>query len=137
MPVFGFLSPGIIVYRVTTNKAEINTDTDKFLPSAFVPKEKDQAGGLSVIVSDDCPTLEQAAEWASRKGKVRGVASLSVTAIHELGRRLTVLQDEEHHAGILGIPYVAEEAQDSKLFQKMNDCAYDLAKISHICCREM
>ena len=137
MAAFGILSQTIYVYRVTTNRKWLDLENDRFLPDAFRMRKADHEGdhSLSVVVAPDCPTLDQAAEWTGRTN-VRGIARLSVGDIHDLHLGMDVVQDADHHAGIRGLPYAADDEQDLTVIQKANDYANALAGISRICRKE-
>lgn len=102
MPSFPVLPPERDVYRVATNQTWIDLANRKFLPDAFKLRKRDvDAGsGVSVLVTGDCPTLEEAARL-SHRDKVRAVCSISVGQVRGLDLGLDVVQDAPHHACII------------------------------------
>jgi len=62
MPPFAALPPHDDVYRAASNQTWIDAERGKFLPDAFKLRkvDADSGSGLSVMVADYCPTLEEA-----------------------------------------------------------------------------
>lgn len=121
------------VYRVATNQTWIDPVNNKFLPDAFKLRRRDvdAYSGVRVLVTEDCPTLEEAAPL-SRRDRVRAVCSISVGRVRSLERGLDVVQDAPHHACITGLPF-AEDEGDLAAIKRVNDHAEVLADLSSVC----
>ena len=133
MASFPVLPPERDVYRVATNQTWIDSANSKFLPDAFKLRKRDvDAGsGVSVLVTEDCPTLEEAARL-SHRDKVRAVCSISVGRVRGLNLGLDVVQDAPHHACINGLPFTEDET-DLAAIKRVNDFAEVLAHLSSVC----
>lgn len=128
-PYFGSVLPGTDVYRVATPKTWFDLNAGRLLPVAFRMKKADlDAGnGLSVIVAYDCPSPE-----ATGRKNVRAVGALNVGAVRNLQMGIDIIQDDERHAGIHGLPFTDDET-DLEILQLMDDYSEVLAEISTIC----
>lgn len=127
------LPPQQAVYRVATNQTWIDIANSKFLPDAFKLRRRDvdASSGVSMLVTEDCPTLEEAAKRAHRD-KVRAVCSINVGRVRGLERGLDVVQDAPYHACINGLPF-AEDESDLTAIKRVNDLAEVLAHLSSVC----
>ena len=131
MPPFAALLPQDDVYRAASNQTWIDTQRGKFLPDAFKLRKRDvdANSGLSVMVVDHCPSVEESQAFSRRSG-IRAVCKLNVGQVRILG--LDVTRDQEHHASINGLPFTDDET-DLTTIQRVNDFAEELAGLSLIC----
>ena len=103
-----------------------NEDTNQIKPDAFYLRRESERG-ISVIVADRCPTIEEA-KSLTRLQSVYGVDSIKVAEIEPLG--LEVIQDSAIHASIVGMPYrTGEDLQVDVLADELAD---KLARLCHI-----
>ena len=133
MASFPALPPQKDVYRAASNQTWIDQENGKFLPDAFKLRKRDvDAGsGVSVLVTDDCPTLEEAARL-SHRSRVCAVCRLNVGLIRGAGKQLDALQDAVHHGYINGLPFTEDETDLAEI-QRVNDFAEVLAQLSLVC----
>lgn len=131
--MFAALPSNKDVYRVASNQTWIDAENGKFLPDAFKLRKRDvDAGsGVSVLVTEDCPSLVEAARLSHRE-KVRAVCSLNVGQVRDLTLGLDVVQDAPHHACIYGLPFTEDES-DLAAIKRVNDFAEVLAHLSVMC----
>jgi len=121
------------VYRVATNQTWIDVANSKFLPDAFKLRKRDvdAASGVSVLVTDTCPNLEEAARL-SHRDRVRAVCSINVGQVRGLEQGLDVVQDAPHHACINGLPFAEDESSLAEI-KRVNDFAEILSDLSSVC----
>lgn len=133
MSLFPVLPPQQDVYRIATNQTWIDPVNNKFLPDAFKLRKRDvdASSGVSVLVTEDCPALEEAARL-SHRDRVRAVCSINVGRVQSLELGLNVVQDAPHHACINGLPF-AEDKGDLAEIKRVNDFAEVLADLSSVC----
>lgn len=117
------------VFIALRNKRFKNEDTDQIKPDAFYLRQKDGTieEGISVIVADRCPTMEEA-KALTRLQSIYGMDSIVVSDIEALG--LQVLQDSANHASIVGMPY--RTGTNLKVDVLADDLADKLARICRI-----
>jgi hypothetical protein len=92
-----------VVYLAVRRRKFKHEDTDRIKPDAFYLREIDGQfeSGISVIVAEHCPTIDEARELLGMN-TLYGIDSLSTEAIRNLG--LDVMQDSATHAEIVGLP---------------------------------
>lgn len=119
------------VYIAVRSKRFKSEDTDKIKPDAFYLRKKNDGVelGISVIVANTCPTMEEAKSLTGLQS-IYGVDSIIVSEIEALG--LQVLQDSATHASIVGMPYrTGEDIDVDVLADELADKLARLCRIEH------
>lgn len=119
------------VFIAVRNKRFKNEDTDEIKPDAFYLRKKNDAVelGISVIVADRCPTMEEAKSLTGLQS-IYGIDSLLVAEVEALG--LQVIQDSATHASIIGMPYrTGKTLEIDVLADELADKLARLCRIEH------
>jgi hypothetical protein len=134
MPDYAPFSDDTVVYIALRNTSYMDMESGDIKPNAFLLRAVDlgSANGISLIVCDNPPRLEDLATLAPRlKSKVCGIDALTVGDIRNLGHGLDVVRDAEHHAYIKGLPYI--EAEDKAEARR----AATLSELLALLCRRV
>lgn len=94
-----------IVYRVASRKNMINSDTGEIVFLTFLRSDKD-LDGLSVFLGT-IDTCEKAAYVLNKAYAVASIGSVRDTKLRTF--KLDVIQDEEDHGYVDGLPAVGED----------------------------
>ncbi len=119
------------VFVAVRSKRFKNEDTDQIKPDAFYLRKKNDIVelGISVIVANRCPTMEEAKSLTGLQS-IHGVDSLVVSEIEALG--LQVMQDSATHASIMGMPYrTGENLEIDVLADELADKLARLCQMEH------
>ncbi len=112
-----------IVYRLLTKQDWIDPDSDQAQPAAFYRRYDED--GLSLLITDAC-TLDEA---INSMKKVKGVATLHVGRIRDLGLEVRPDPTDYKHAEIFGVPLKTEDQERADYLADM------LSGQSRICWR--
>ena len=116
------------VFIAVRRRSFKNEDTDQIKPDAFYLRRESELG-ISVIVADHCPTMEEAKSLTGLQS-IYGIDSLVVTEVEALG--LQVVQDSATHASIIGIPYrTGEDLEVDVLADELADRLARLCRIEY------
>lgn len=102
-----------IVYRALLKNGWFDPETEEIVDEAYLPRNNED-DGLSVIVSDHVPQEDE--HDLHNLNKCYGIDSLHVGTLRDLG--LMVIQDEEHHALIVGVPHQQDDPYAANIIAK-------------------
>jgi hypothetical protein len=119
-----------LVYRLAIRSRDVDQDRPKLWLTAFIrrpPKDEQDRGdedGLSVNPSHSCNLEDAKGGFGGVIKRVYGIGTLHTGWVRDLG--LEIIQDEDIHALIQGLPYEREDPAEA------NRLAGALAELSRL-----